>query len=708
MKIVNVTPGLIQIPPNGWGAVEKIIWEIHQNLLKLGHQSEIKYLDEVKPNQYDIVHIHVANLAVMAAERGIPYYFTIHDHHAYLHGRDSFIYKQNKEAIEKSVRSFVPAKYLVDFFENNPKLSYFSHGVNTDFFEPQINEGDEVRLLCVANNGYADNPTADRKGFQIAIDAAMELDMPLTIAGPINNKKWFDANFQTYYKLTTKFDLTEEELKQLYQNFDIFLHPSELEAGHPNLTLLEAMASGLPVVGTFEDNNSLKGMYKAERNKNQIVQGIKTVLNKYNSYRDDAIMQAQQLSWLNRTKDLLQIYDKKSKVGMKEKLIEIYTNTTKSYRKSIPPKNGFNFHFVDGAYFEVTGQVPAKYRAEFIDKQTNNVLYSVNLSTNCWAKTSLKYFVDYKVKVINLDDSEEFIYEIDLKNQRVFIALDSKSLGDTLAWFPQVDEFRKKHGCKMICSTFHNSLFQSSYPDIEFVNPGSTINNLYAMYTIGWFYKSDGEIDFDRNPNEFKNQPLQKTATDILGLDFNEVRPKYYVGSKPKRKKKVGIAIHSTTQAKYWNNPNGWNDVVKYLKNMNYEVVLLSKEGKEYMGNKAPENINVLPSGPIENVIKELESCHFFIGIGSGLSWLSWMTKTPTLIISGFSESYTETQLNTHFVNAPEGKCKGCFNTERLDAGDWNWCPHHKGTDRQFECSKSITSPQVILAIHKIMEEYPL
>jgi hypothetical protein len=36
-----------------------------------------------------------------------------------------------------------------------------------------------------------------------------------------------------------------------------------------------------------------------------------------------------------------------------------------------------------------------------------------------------------------------------------------------------------------------------------------------------------------------------------------------------------------------------------------------------------------------------------------------------------------------------------------LDAGDWNWCPNHKGTPRQFECTKMIGSYQVIKAIKK-------
>jgi autotransporter strand-loop-strand O-heptosyltransferase len=708
MKICNVTPGLIPIPPNGWGAVEKIIWEIHQNLLKLGHQSEIKYLDEVKPNQYDIVHIHVANLALIAAERGIPYYFTVHDHHAYLYGKDSALYKENRAAIEKSIQSFVPAQYLVDYFNVPGKVSYFSHGVNTDLFLPRLNSDKIIKLLCVANNGYAGRPEIDRKGFRLAIEAAKELGLSITIAGPSNNKSFFEANpdLLEYHRLTVKYNLNEQELVQLYQEHDIFLHPSELEAGHPNLTMLEAMSSGLPVVGTFEDGNGLFGLTKIERNKDDIIRAIIKVIGSYYDNKKAARFQAQKLSWENRTTELISIYE--TKLDMKEILINAYNYTEKLNKEPKKLENKFDIHFVDGAFLEITGPIPHKYKINFINNKTNNSVYEAEMSNNCWAKTDVKYFIDYSIQIENLDTKETFLYSMDFKDQRVFIALDSKSLGDTLAWFPYVDEFRKKYNCKLICSTFHNNLFKTSYPDIEFVEPGTTVHNLYVMYTIGWFYKSDGTIDFNRNVNEFKNQPLQKTACDILGLDYVEVKPKYYLGAKPKRTNKVGIAIHSTTQAKYWNNPEGWSTVVKYLKSNGYDVVLLSKEGMEYMGNKAPAGIRTLTPGPLENVIKELESCQFFVGIGSGLSWLSWMTNTPTLIISGFSESYTETQQNTYYANTPEGKCKGCFNMERLNPGDWNWCPYHKGTDRQFECSKSIDPWDVIKIINQIMKNHPL
>ena len=48
------------------------------------------------------------------------------------------------------------------------------------------------------------------------------------------------------------------------------------------------------------------------------------------------------------------------------------------------------------------------------------------------------------------------------------------------------------------------------------------------------------------------------------------------------KKKLVSIAIHSTSQCKYWNNPTGWQEVVDFLKDKGYEVRLLSREEDGY------------------------------------------------------------------------------------------------------------------------------
>ena len=119
------------------------------------------------------------------------------------------------------------------------------------------------------------------------------------------------------------------------------------------------------------------------------------------------------------------------------------------------------------------------------------------------------------------------------------------------------------------------------------------------------------------------------------------------------------------------------------------------------MGNRHPIGAEKANTSSIDDVIEILQKSKLFIGIGSGLSWLSWATGTPTVLISGFSYDYTEPLNGVVRIGSDSGKCSGCFNDYRLDPGDWNWCPLHKGTDRQFECSKSITSQRVIEEINK-------
>jgi autotransporter strand-loop-strand O-heptosyltransferase len=340
-----------------------------------------------------------------------------------------------------------------------------------------------------------------------------------------------------------------------------------------------------------------------------------------------------------------------------------------------------------------------------LEDKTNKLLHSSTIRNNHWTKCSYEYFIDWYIKVYQKENNQWSLIEehyINLTNKRVYIAFDSKALGDTLAWFSYAEEFRKKHKCKLICSTFHNHLFRDHHPEIEFINPGDEAHNLHAMYTLGWFYKENGDLNLFKHPYEVKTQSLQKTASDVLGLEFKEIVPKITKPLILEKKNQISIALHATAQAKYWNNPNGWQEVVDWCYQHGYEVIMLSREGDTYMGNNHPTGLKYLNSYDIENTIDTLCNSKAFIGISSGLSWLSWATNTPTIIISGFTEPYTEPESCYH-LDASQGKCRGCFNSHQLDAGDWNWCPVHKGTDRQFECSKSITSEMVIEKLKKIL-----
>ena len=402
--------------------------------------------------------------------------------------------------------------------------------------------------------------------------------------------------------------------------------------------------------------------------------------------------------------NLNKTYEIDTKRDFKKELLDFYkevNNVSKTLNNPITKSYKVNNHFVVNPFIEISGEEETNFEITFID-EGGNVIYQNNLAINSWVKLNREYYTKWTIRVKE-DNNLIFSNILNLENRRVYISFGSKSLGDSLAWIPYCEEFRKKHNCELIVSTFLNDLFKDQYPNIKFVEPGETVYDIYAQYQLGWFYNENGEFDSNKHPFDFKKQPLQKTATDILGLDYVEIRPELKLPNKPK-KKKVGIGFHSTAQAKYWNNPDGWQSVIDYLDSLGYECMIYSKEGNGYMNNFYPKGVTIYKGGNLQEVIDDLSTCEFFVGLGSGLSWLAWACKLPVVLVSGFSEKWAETTLDTYRV-INENVCHGCFNNDRLNAGDWNWCPLHKGTNRQFECTKKISSDMVIKEINKIINK---
>ena len=379
----------------------------------------------------------------------------------------------------------------------------------------------------------------------------------------------------------------------------------------------------------------------------------------------------------------------------------IYNDIKRNINNIVEIKDYVKIDYVYGPCVEILGSEKSTYKVEIIDKKTNIIHYETELKTNHWAKSNIRYFIDWRIRVWK-GDSLFHEEDYNANGKRIYIAIDSKALGDTLAWFPYIEEFGKKHNCKMVASTFHNTMLRNQYPNIEFVKPGEVVPNLYAMYSLGLFYNDDGNVNLFKNPRDPKSVTMQQMATDILGLEYREIKPKLPKRNVEKDDKLITIATHGTAQPKYWNNSTGWQEVVNWLKGRGYRVRLLSKEQSGFMGNFEPTGIEKHPWGPIELVMDEMAKSKAFIGIGSGLSWLSWALGTKTVLISGFSYDWAEMQ-DCVRITAPKDMCSGCFNRLKLDAGDWNWCPDHKGTNRQFECTKSITGEMVIKELEKFL-----
>jgi autotransporter strand-loop-strand O-heptosyltransferase len=698
MKITQVTPGLIEIPPKGWGAIEKIIWNYNLSLTNLSNQVEIKYLNDTDLSS-DIIHIHVANLAIEAHERGIPYVFSLHDHHVVLYGKDSKLYQDNLKAIKNSIVSFTHAEFLVDYFDETDKLFYISHGVDTSLFKPNELIRKEHKLLCLANNGFANNQSEDRKGFRYAIEAAKKLNLPITVVGPQNNNNFFNANpdLLEYEKLTVLSSNPDElESIRLYQEHSIFLHPSILEAGHPNLTLLEALSCGLPIVGTYKGSQKLGGMVVVDRNSEQVANAILEVISNYEEYVYETQKTKERYDWLVVCERLFKIYQTikiinkpYSSEETKNLYISEYTNNNK-----VKDDLQFIYHFVNGPYFELKGDTDKTYTISFTD-ENGEEHYRKDIKCNTWVRLNRVYYTKWNIKLF---DGDEIIldYTLNYTGKRVFICFDSASLGDTIAWVPYVEEFRKKHNCEVICSTFKNDLFESKYPNIQFVTPGTNVTNLHGMYKIGWFY------DKDKEPVLPSTIPLQKTMTNLLGLEFKEIIPEMVlpIKERPFKEKYVTIATTSTAQLKYWNNPDGWSTLCDKLKDMGYRVVHVSKENSQISG------ITELKDKSLDNTINAIYHSEFFIGLSSGLSWLSWAIGQKVVMISNFTEPDHEFTTKCYRVTN-NNVCNGCWNNPmfKFDKSDWNWCPEHKGTERQFECHKQITPEMVLTKINELLNE---
>ena len=313
MRICQVHPACgIDVPPKDWGAIEKIVWELHLNFLAHGHESEIKFATEINPGDFDVVHCHVGNLALMLQERGVPYVFQLHDHHAFHYGKDSHVFRENMKAIEGSIATLVPARYLVGYFDH-PKVQYFAHGINNKEFYPiEKPIPQEPKLLMVANNGLAGNAGFDRKGFSYGIALAQARNLPITVAGPSNNKHFFNSHLWTlaYPKLNIIFDLPNSKLLNLYHQHDIFIHPTMLEAGHPNLTMIEAAAAGLPIIADWEHETTFHGAWRAPRDVFEMAKGLDDIMNNWDLYREKCSNTAQELDWYNRVTELVKLYER--------------------------------------------------------------------------------------------------------------------------------------------------------------------------------------------------------------------------------------------------------------------------------------------------------------------------------------------------------------------------------------------------------------
>ena len=500
------------------------------------------------------------------------------------------------------------------------------HILNVGLFTPNKNQG---YMMEIAKN-FLDNNTQFHFVGNMAPNFK-EYWQPLMDNLLINCKVWGERS----------------DIDTFYSAMDVLFFPSKLETNP--LVVREALGYDLPIL--MFDLPIYGGEYSKYNNINFLSGNIDEDLSKLKN-----ILVAE-----DSLDNILDIYDNKI-----------------SLQPVVSLNDKFVYSFVDGPKCEIFGNSKSEYDINFI--ANNEVFWRDRIKTNNWTKSYRQYYTDWNIEVFKnnkLVDSHKF----DLNGKKVLIGFESKSLGDTLAWIPYVEEFRKKQNCKVVLSTFHNNIFD--YQDIEFVSPGTVVNNLYALYRIGCW-----ENDLFKNKVDWRTVPVQKVASDILGLEYTEIMPKLKFTPKERIEDKyVTISEFSTLQAKFWNYPGGWQQVVDYINSMGLKVMVISSE-KTTLKSVIDET-----GRDINTTINNIFHGEFHIGVSAGPSWIAWALRKPVVMISGCSDKITEfISNNIRIIN--EDVCHGCINSvdNNFDRGQWLWCPKQK----DFECTKSIP-PEIVI-----------
>lgn len=329
MKIAQIAPLWTSIPPAKYGGAELIISELTDSLVENGHevtlfasgdsvtkaklvsvtgtapgltkeaqQGVVNNMNHIfnmfraieESENFDIVHWHISKdiLPIMfAAQIKTPSVITIHNH----------FYDEEMHGLLPIFNHYKDLKYFVsisnshrwhfpfDFFET------VYNGVEIKDFE--FNQAPDDYLVWIGRFEF-------QKGAHLAIEAALELNLPLKLAGPIDENEYFISKIKPHLgheKIDYVGEVDTLVKSDLLKNARVFVNPIQWDEPF-GLVVPEANACGTPVVafnrGSMSEliKNNVNG-YLAEVNNNEdFISKIKAIYelpeNEYRSMRQNS------------------------------------------------------------------------------------------------------------------------------------------------------------------------------------------------------------------------------------------------------------------------------------------------------------------------------------------------------------------------------------------------------------------------------------
>ena len=245
MKIALIGPGLMSIPPKSWGAVEILIWNYRNCLIKKGHEvviyntKDLNFVKtEIENNYFDVVHLHFDNYLHFFEDIKCDNFF-VTSHYGNLP-----LEEQYEGFYWKIFYSFLRTRHNILALSPEIKEKYQSYGFNENKIFVSHN-GVEIEKFRFSESAAESDRTIyfgrleRRKGQHLFCNQdGFNLDF-VGNAGDIKNLNLSKENryLGTWEKTKVYSDLTN------YANMALISYGE----AHP-LVCMEALAAGLGVV----------------------------------------------------------------------------------------------------------------------------------------------------------------------------------------------------------------------------------------------------------------------------------------------------------------------------------------------------------------------------------------------------------------------------------------------------------------------------
>ncbi len=250
LRIVQVSPDAITVPPKDYGGIERVIYDLTEELTRQGHevflyakqgsrssaslipyphqdsniQAVAEFVSSSLPEGVDVIHDHTHASVIDKLGLDIPVVNTIHD--------------SRKNTAENPV--YLCRKALHDVGESIGFYAY--NGINMDDYEFS---GEKKDYLLFIGLLYS------HKGINYAMDVAEKTGKKLVIAGPIYKLDYYKSEIEPRLLKNPNFRYVGSvggNVRQLLLKYaECMLFPTIWEEPF-GLVMIEAMACGTPVL----------------------------------------------------------------------------------------------------------------------------------------------------------------------------------------------------------------------------------------------------------------------------------------------------------------------------------------------------------------------------------------------------------------------------------------------------------------------------